>query len=135
MSLPTPDAQSSRPLSQKPHSTPTPTPHSKLTPPLYPPRPSAPSTPPAFIPTTEAPNRIVCTDSSQSAHSSWDLPDDGLKTLTAKRELLPRPERRPGSTPPSMAAPRSYAFILVILVCIIVMLLSGGIVFFLMVQP
>jgi hypothetical protein len=135
VSLPTPDAQSSRPLSQQSHPNFTPTPHSKPTTPLYPPRPSAPSTPPAFIPTTEAPNRIVRTESSQSARSSWDLPDDGLKTLTAKRELLPRPERRPISTPPGMATPRSYAFILVILVCIIVMLISGGIVFFLMLQP
>jgi hypothetical protein len=136
VSLPTPDAQSSGPLSQQPRSTSTPTPHSKPTSPLYPPRPSTPSTPPAFIPTTEAPNRIVRTDSSQSARSSWDLPDDGLKTLTAKRELLPRPERRPASMPPGMAtAPRSYVFILVILVCIIVMLISGGIVFFLILQP
>lgn len=136
MSLPTPDAQSSRPLSQQPHSTSTPTPHSKPTTPLYPPRPSAPSTPPAFIRTTEAPNRTVRTDSSQTARSSWDLPDDGLKTLTAKRELLPRPERSPASTLPDIAAaPPSYAFILVILVCIIVMLISGGMVFFLILQP
>ena len=70
------------------------------------------------------------------AGNSWDLATGGLKTLTAKRELPPRVERRVNDLPAGGAAPqRSYAFALVILACVIVMLISGGIVLFVMLQP
>jgi hypothetical protein len=80
---------------------------------------------------------MIARDSATNfATNSWDLAAGGLKTLTAKRELPPRLERRStkqvsGST----AAPRSYMFPLVILACIVVMLISGGIVIFMMLQP
>jgi len=70
---------------------------------------------------------------------SWDLATGGLKTMTAKRELPQRLERRDndlsvnGAT--GTSAQRSYAFALVILGCVIVMLLGGGIVLFVMLQP
>jgi hypothetical protein len=73
------------------------------------------------------------------AGNSWDLATGGLKTLTAKRELPPRLERRVNDLPANGAsgasAQRSYAFALVILACVIVMLVSGGIVLFIMLQP
>mgnify|MGYP001271787435 CR=1 FL=1 len=70
------------------------------------------------------------------AGNSWDLASGGLKTLTAKRELPPRLERRVNDLPANeTAAQRSYAYVLVILACVIVMLVSGGIVLFVMLQP
>jgi hypothetical protein len=70
------------------------------------------------------------------AGNSWDLATGGLKTLTAKRELPPRQERRLNDVSASEApAQRSYAFALVILVCVVVMLVSGGIVLLVMLQP
>ena len=70
------------------------------------------------------------------ATHSWDLATGGLKTLTAKRELPIRPERRPvGVVPDMLAASRSYMFVLVILVCVVLMLIGGGIVLFVMLQP
>lgn len=67
---------------------------------------------------------------------SWDLATGGLKTLTAKRELPPRLERRATrQLTDAPVTPRSYMFPLVILACIVIMLISGGIVLFMMVQP
>jgi hypothetical protein len=67
---------------------------------------------------------------------SWDLATGGLKTLTAKRELPTRLERRATDPLPDKAAtPRSYMFPLVILACILVMLISGGVVLLMMLQP
>jgi len=69
------------------------------------------------------------------ASHSWDLATGGLKTLTAKRELPLRIEQRTSEQLPEQAAQRSYAFALVLLVCALIMLISGGIVLFLMIQP
>ncbi|GCE27754.1 hypothetical protein KDA_32380 [Dictyobacter alpinus] len=70
------------------------------------------------------------------ATHSWDLATGGLKTLTAKRELPRRPERRPASVVPDIVATsRSYMFALVIMGCILLMLFGGGIVLFVMLQP
>ena len=70
-----------------------------------------------------------------TAHS-WDLATGGLKALTAKRELPPRLDRRPsGNLQEITSAPRSYTFALVLLACIVVMLISGGVVLFMMIQP
>jgi hypothetical protein len=69
------------------------------------------------------------------ATHSWDLATGGLKTLTAKRELPIRPDRRPqGVVPDMLAASRSYMFVLVILACLALMLIGGGIVLFVMLQ-
>ena len=70
------------------------------------------------------------------ATHSWDLATGGLKALTAKRELPIRPDRRiTGVVPDMLAASRSYVFMLVILACAVLMLIGGGIVFFVLPQP
>jgi hypothetical protein len=70
------------------------------------------------------------------ATHSWDLATGGLKTLTAKRELPPRPDRRTaGMTVDDGAVGRSYTLALVILACIVLMLIGGGVVLFVMLQP
>ncbi len=72
-----------------------------------------------------------------AAHSQdIAMASGGLKTFTAKRELPPRLERRVSEAlPDSAGAPHNNTFILVILVCILVMLISGGIVLFMILQP
>ena len=70
------------------------------------------------------------------ATHSWDLATGGLKVLTAKRELPMRPERRTiGVVPDILATSRSYTFALIIMVCVVLMLIGGGIVFVVMLQP
>src|SRR5579875_1453791 len=67
---------------------------------------------------------------------SWDLATGGFKILTAKREL-PSPQQRRGQ-PASLAEPASegnYLFLLVLLACLVVMLISGGVVLFMTLQP
>ncbi len=73
------------------------------------------------------------------AAQSWDLASGGLKILTAKRELPYLSDRRPAdkllNLPELLEAavtPRSDIFILVIMVCIVLMLISGGIVLLMM---
>ena len=69
------------------------------------------------------------------ASRSWNLATGGLKTLTAKREFPTLLERRPiEKLPDTTSVPRSYMFMLVILVCLVLMLISGGIVLFVMLQ-
>jgi hypothetical protein len=70
------------------------------------------------------------------ASHSWDLATGGLKTLTAKREFPSLMERRPVnplSDAPSSVS-RTYVFLLIILICLILMLVSGGIILFIMLQ-
>jgi hypothetical protein len=70
------------------------------------------------------------------AFHSWDLASGGLKTLTAKRELLAPPERRPTDNLLDIPnVPRSYLLMLIVLVCVLLMLISGGIVLFVILQP
>src|SRR5579859_6157004 len=70
------------------------------------------------------------------ATHSLDLATGGLKTLTAKREMPTRIERRMAeNTSDSFSEARSYTFLLAILVCIILMLIGGGIVLFILIQP
>lgn len=70
------------------------------------------------------------------ATHSWDLATGGLKTLTAKRELPMRPERRTaGSLPEPKFSKRNYMFVLIILSCIVLMLIGGGVVLVAMLQP
>ncbi len=130
MTLPTPDAQSPSCLSQQTYPT-----HS------IPMNPSFPSTsvpsPVDPLPSgTETSTKIAHERAMDFATHSWDLATGGLKTLTAKRELPPRHERRATNhTSNASATPRSSMFPLVILACIVIMLISGGIVLFMMVQP
>ncbi|GAC1357598.1 MAG: hypothetical protein PVS3B1_04750 [Ktedonobacteraceae bacterium] len=56
--------------------------------------------------------------------------------MTAKRELPVRPERRVSDVVPDiLATSRSYMFALVIMVCVLLMLVGGGIVLLVMLQP
>ena len=140
MTLPTPDAQSPGFLSQSPHSTPlvrsTPHTHSMPNTPPHTVFPSGPLTPAPSMSATEFSDKIAHERAVDLAARSQDLATGGLKTLTAKRELPPRLERRVSEALPDVvAAPHSYAFILVIIACILVMLISGGIVLFMILQP
>jgi hypothetical protein len=135
VTLPTPDAQSPSFLSQQTYPT-----HS------IPMNPSFPSTPvPSPVAShpidplaseTETSTKIAHERAMDFATHSWDLATGGLKTLTAKRELPPRFERRAiEHTSKASMTPRSSIFPLVILACIVIMLISGGIVLFMMLQP
>lgn len=130
MTLPRPDAQSQRSLSARPypvsgaHSIPV-----RFT------LPSTPPLPPASPLSGTDPAYTQAVSSADFSHS-WDLATGGLKTLTAKRELPPRQERRvPAASPPAPESTRSYMFLLVILACSIAMLISGGVVLFMTLQP
>jgi len=138
VTLPTPDAQSPRFLSQQTHST-----HSIHS---IPTNHSIPATPVSSSLTstslnplaseTETSSTIARKRATDFATHSWDLATGGLKTLTAKRELPPRLERRATKQlSDAPITPRSYMFPLVILACIVIMLISGGIVLFMMLQP
>jgi hypothetical protein len=139
VTLPNPDAQSAQaqsiyPLQQMVSPT-----HSMsdapATPPL-PPRTASPETPPFPTFKYEPSYKTHPEHAIDFATSSWDLATGGLKTLTAKRELSLRPDRRPaGVVPDILATSRSYMFALVILVCVLLMLIGGGIVLFVMLQP
>jgi hypothetical protein len=129
VTLPTPDAQSPNFLSQQ-----TPSNHSIHT---------NHSIPPALAPSShpldserDASAKFAHERAINFATHSWDLASGGLKTLTAKRELPSRMNRRISKqSPDTPATPRSYAFPLVILACIMIMLISGGIVLYIMLQP
>ena len=134
MTLPTPDTQSPGFLSNYSHSIavahsmPAPTPstyaHSSVQPSLSP------------LPTTGLSGEIIYDRAGDSTAHSWNLVTGGLKALTAKRELPSRLDRRPsGNLQEILPAPRSYTLVLVLLVCIVVMLISGGVVLFVMIQP
>jgi hypothetical protein len=132
VTLPGPDAQSSRVTPRRPqiiipnHSIPT-------QPPI------APYAAQPAVSSSPASEPLVTVDHEHAldfATHSWDLATGGLKTLTAKRELPMRPERRSsGVVPDILATSRSYMFALVIMVCIVLMLLGGGIVLLVMLQP
>jgi hypothetical protein len=138
VTLPTPDAQSPRFLSQQTDST-----HSIYSIPTTRLNPESPV--PSSLPSTslrplasesESSSTIARKRATEFATHSWDLATGGLKTLTAKRELPPRLERRTTKQlSDAPATPRSYMFPLVILACIVIMLISGGVVLFMMLQP
>jgi hypothetical protein len=70
------------------------------------------------------------------ATHSWDLATGGLKTLTAKREFPRRPDRRQSElSSREQAAPAgSYKLTLIILTCVVLMLIGGGMVLLVMLQ-
>lgn len=136
MTLPTPDAQSPKPLSSQSH--PAFAVHSNPT--GFSP-PAAPvAAPLSALPSSETDSSSTPADEPVSAATDfshpWDLATGGFKTLTAKRELPPLQQRRGPATPlPEIAPARSYMFLLVILACIVVMLISAGVVLFITLQP
>jgi hypothetical protein len=138
VTLPTPDAQSARSISHPSQKIISPTHSISDTPttPSLPPRTAFPETP-SFPTFTDGSSYE--TDHEHAidfATSSWDLATGGLKTLTAKRELPLRPDRRStGVVPDILATSRSYMFVLVILLCVLLMLIGGGIVLFVILQP
>ncbi len=133
MTLPTSDTQSSGFMQRRPHPTP----------PTYsiPVRPQAGQLPftPTPPPTRPAPGIFDKTTHEHAidfATHSWDLATGGLKTLTAKRELPTRPDRRNADQVPQMQSmSRSYIFALITLSCVVLMLIGGGVVLFVMLQP
>ncbi len=130
MTLPTPDAQSPSFLSQQTYPT-----HSIPMNSSFPATP-VPSPLDPLASETETSAKIAHERAMDFATHSWDLATGGLKTLTAKRELPPRLERRAAEhTSNASVTPRHSMFPLVILACIVIMLISGGIVLFMMVQP
>ena len=146
MTLPPSDAQFSRLLPQRPKL------QLRPVPPAIP-APSIPARLPETPQSTMPPSSLSPTGFSDElayderaidfASHSWNLATGGLKTLTAKRELLSLLKRHaieqqlPKSTyaPDSASVPRSYLFLLIILVCLVIMLISGSIVLFVMLQP
>lgn len=91
---------------------------------------------PAFLSSSAYPGNAHHEHAIDFATHSLDLATGGLKTLTAKRELPTRLERRMAENPlDTFSETRSYTFILAILVCIILMLIGGGVVLFVMMQP
>ena len=135
MTLPTPDAQS--PKSLPPYPRPAFPNHSIPNSVSLPSTPSVSSNP---NPHAEIDGAIYAVPRARASVSadfshSWDLATGGLKTLTAKRELPPRQMRAQAVPPPAPAPARSYMFLLVIMACIVVMLISGGVVLFMTLQP
>jgi len=95
---------------------------------------------PVMPPTPASALPLAETDSSSSVapdfSHSWDLATGGFKTLTAKRTLPPPQQRRGPITPtPETAPSHASMFLLVLLACIVVMLVSAGVVLFMTLQP
>lgn len=114
--------------------------HSMAPAPFATPFPSAPlapsSSPGSAAPSAELPDRMAHEHALDFATHSWDLATGGLKTLTAKRELPLRIERRVmGTIPDTIPPARSYALILAILASVVLMLIGGGVILFVMLQP
>lgn len=106
--------------------------------------PVSPSSSSPFPSSTSAPFGSVAGSVEEIEHKhaidfathSWDLATGGLKTLTAKRELPTRSDRRAaGVKVDDLVVARSYTFALVILACVVLMLIGGGVVLFVMLQP
>lgn len=56
--------------------------------------------------------------------------------MTAKREMPSLHGQRPtGQLSEAEHIPRNYTFLLVIMACLLIMLVSGGVVLFVMLQP
>ncbi len=95
-----------------------------------------PTLPPASVAPSSFSEEVVQDRAIDFASHTWDLATGGLKALTAKRELPVLPERRPpGNLQDTSNVPRNYMFLLIILLCVLLMLISGGIVLFTMLQP
>ncbi len=128
MTLPTSEAQSSRILPQRPRRLPST--HSIPTQSSDSPLPMASSMPGAGLSDKIEHERAI-----DIASRSWDLVTGGLKTLTAKRELPPFLDRRLAGNLRETDSVPQYTFALVILACVLLMLIGGGVVLFVVLQP
>ncbi len=150
----TSDAQPSRLLPRRPHVT---VPPSSIAPahvsgtpdthnavsyptraPITPPHTSLPMRPLTPVPGAAQPEPIAYEHAIDFATHSWDLKTGGLKTLTAKRELPTRLDRRSAELPQDLresTSTRRYMFALIVLVCVIFMLIGGGVILFVILQP
>ena len=128
MTLPSPDAQSPRFLSSFPQ---------------VPSQPYSMPTTPSSYPSPQLPFQETgfARDMRRREHAldfathSFDLATGGLKTLTAKRMLPMRSDRRTPDVAADVATSRSYLFALIILSCVVLMLISGGIVLTILLLP
>src|SRR5690348_13406196 len=139
LTLRTPDVRYPRLLSQPLHWSPLAVSILSTPPPLSPrvsprrlyPLPPAPAGAATDATEIEAQRRLT-----DFAGNTWDLATGGLKTKAAKRQLPPRLERHASEQAPHAAeAQRSLTFAFVILACAVVMLVSGGIVLLVLLQP
>ncbi|GAC1389312.1 MAG: hypothetical protein NVS4B11_13910 [Ktedonobacteraceae bacterium] len=106
--------------------------------PLAPPQTSLPMRPATTISAAEQSENISYEHAIDFATHSWDLKTGGLKTLTAKREFPTRLDRRPSELlqdSHESSSTRNYIFAMIVLVCVIFMLLGGGVILFVMLQP
>jgi hypothetical protein len=140
VTLPRSDAHSARTLLRRPRFQPldanptTPPTYSMAAPAHIPCVPQ--TTPPVPSPAAGASPELVQERAFDFASHSWDLATDGLKTLTAKREVPVLPERRSlDNLQEAEGAGRSSMFVLIIAVCVLLMLISGGIILAVMLQP
>ena len=112
------------------------TPFPSATPSAFP-RSSTPGRPATPAPATEQ-SEMSYEHAIDFAIHSWDLATGGLKTLTAKREFPTRLDRRLTELPPDFhesSSTRSYTLAMIVLVCVIFMLIGGGVILFVMLQP
>jgi len=134
VTLPTPDARMPRSVPRRPHMV---SPHHSI--------PHAPllspyNTPPLTSargnsPYSHAAHKADHEQALDFATHSWDLATGGLKTLTAKRALPLRFERRPApQAPEAQSTSTSFLFVLVMLICALLMLLGGGMVLLVLLQ-
>ena len=130
MTLPTSDAQSSRILPQGPRRLPST--HSIPTRSSDSPLPMASS---SAMSGAGLSDKIEHERAIYIASRSWDLVTGGLKTLTAKRELPPLLDWQPSGNLRETDSVSKYTFALVILGCVLLMLIGGGVVLFAVLQP
>lgn len=94
--------------------------------------------PPTPTPGVAQPEHASYEHAIDFATHSWDLKTGGLKTLTAKRELPTRLDRRSAEVSQDLRelpSTRSYMFAMIVLVCVIFMLIGGGVILFVILQP
>ncbi|MBO0777423.1 MAG: hypothetical protein J2P37_01235 [Ktedonobacteraceae bacterium] len=130
--MPTSEAQPSRFLPRRPQATPPS--HSMSAVPVVPPPTTFPVTPLPSAAGTPSQKALHHEQALDFATRSWDLATGGLKTLTAKRELPTRADRRVPDIPQNLSSSRSYMFAMVILACVVLMLIGSAIVLFVMLQ-
>ena len=146
----TPDAQPSRLLPRRPQViTPSSLPsdpvpdvpnarNSEPYPPVTPLLSSLPTRPSPSTPRVAQPEQLSYEHAIDFATQSWDLKTGGMKTLTAKRELPTRPDRRSADFSQDVreaSSTRNYMFAMIVLVCVIFMLIGGGVILFVILQP
>jgi hypothetical protein len=90
-----------------------------------------------YIPSTSSSGDLMDREHTLDfATHSWDLATGGLKTLTAKRELAFHSERRIAESIPDFTASltRTYTVALIVMACVVILLIAGGILLFMMIQ-